>query len=218
MAAINLQDHVIKGIPDLGFYIPDFITVQREKYLLHEIGKISKIKWQQLSNRRLLNFGTQSDLAKGLLFPTPIPKWLTDHIDDIMTVGAFEPENRPNNVLLNEYLPGQGIMPHFDGDLYHPVITTISLGSHTVLNFYRDFDEEQPDNSLEARKEFSLLVEPRSLLVLTRDLYSKYLHGIDETKEDQLDNVSNPNPNFYHGFQGRGTRYSLTIRKKIVKK
>lgn len=64
MAAINLQDHVIKGIPDLGFYIPDFITVQREKYLLHEIGKISKIKWQQLSNRRLLNFGTQSDLAK----------------------------------------------------------------------------------------------------------------------------------------------------------
>ena len=27
--------------------------------------------------------------------------------------------------------------PHEDGPLYHPVVTTISLGSHTVLDFYK---------------------------------------------------------------------------------
>ena len=32
----------------------------------------------------------------------------------------------PNHVLVNEYLPGQGIMPHTDGPLFHPTIATVS--------------------------------------------------------------------------------------------
>lgn len=32
--------------------------------------------------------------------------------------------------------------PHHDGPLYHPVVTTISLGSHTLLDFYRPVDAE----------------------------------------------------------------------------
>ena len=35
---------------------------------------------------------------------------------------------RPNHILLNEYLPGQGIIPHIDGDLFYPTIATVSLG------------------------------------------------------------------------------------------
>ena len=27
--------------------------------------------------------------------------------------------------------------PHEDGPLYHPIVTTISLGSHTLLDFYK---------------------------------------------------------------------------------
>ena len=37
------------------------------------------------------------------------------------------------------FLPCQ---PHHDGPLYHPVVTTISLGSHTLLDFYRPVDAE----------------------------------------------------------------------------
>lgn len=29
------------------------------------------------------------------------------------------------------------VQPHTDGPLYHPVVTTINLGSHTMLDFYR---------------------------------------------------------------------------------
>ena len=69
----------------------------------------------------------------------------------------------PNHVLINEYSAGQGIMvvehfsvekkkcnqtymefsliqPHEDGPLYSPVVTTVSLGSHTLLDFYHPVD------------------------------------------------------------------------------
>ena len=52
-------------------------------------------------------------------------------------VNSHFPENSPaNHVLLNEYTPGQGIMPHVDGNLFFPTITTVNLGSHAILKFY----------------------------------------------------------------------------------
>jgi alkylated DNA repair protein alkB family protein 6 len=39
---------------------------------------------------------------------------------------------KPNHVLLNEYLPGQGISPHLDGDLFYPTIATVSLGNYKI--------------------------------------------------------------------------------------
>ena len=38
----------------------------------------------------------------------------------------------PNHVLINEYLPGQGILPHTDGPLYVPIVVTISLQVYSI--------------------------------------------------------------------------------------
>lgn len=32
--------------------------------------------------------------------------------------------------------------PHEDGPLFYPVVSTISLGSHTFLDFYRPISED----------------------------------------------------------------------------
>ena len=51
---------------------------------------------------------------------------VVDHQDSrIFTSGK-----RPNHVLVNEYLPGQGIMPHTDGPLFHPTIATVFNAVH----------------------------------------------------------------------------------------
>ena len=50
---------------------------------------------------------------------------------------AFGPGEEPNHVLLNAYMPGQGIMAHQDGPLYHPGACIVSLSSPTVLHFTR---------------------------------------------------------------------------------
>ncbi|XP_038960415.1 alpha-ketoglutarate-dependent dioxygenase alkB homolog 6 isoform X2 [Rattus norvegicus] len=65
----------------------------------------------------------------------------------------------------------------------------------------------------------SLLVEPRSLLVLRGTAYTRLLHGITATRVDELDSTSLP-PNAaacQSALPGarlvRGTRVSLTIRR-----
>lgn len=74
-----------------------------------------------------------------------IPSWLQKYIDKVTALNAFESGVLPNHVLINEYLSGQGIMAHSDGPLFYPVVTTISCGSHTFLDFYKRLDTTEVD-------------------------------------------------------------------------
>lgn len=128
-----------------------------------------------------------------------------------------------NHVLVNEYLPGQGIMPHFDGPLFYPTISTISCGSHTVLEFEEnnidnETDEEAASPSQRSKiLKFNLLVERRSLLILKDDLYTRYRHSISEIESDIVnDDILNLpqccGPPALGEKLTREKRISLTIR------
>ena len=118
-----------------------------------------------------------------------------------------------NHVLVNEYLSGQGIMPHEDGPLFFPCISTISLASHTVLTLQSKKGHQVTDRQLQT----SLLLEPRSLLVMRDDAYTSYLHGIDPVTQDVLTHASIANLSRCPGRQEgdvvqRTRRVSCTIR------
>lgn len=83
------------------------------------------------------------------------------------------PHGKPNHVLINEYLPGQGIMPHEDGDAYWPVVCTVSLGAGIVYDAY-------PKTRLPGHqsKKWRILQEPRSLLITTGNMYKDCLVGL----------------------------------------
>jgi alkylated DNA repair protein alkB family protein 6 len=125
-------------------------------------------------------------------------------------------------------------MPHEDGSLYFPTVSTISLGSHTLLDFYKPLNETEKNDStngssasFEERYMFSLLLEPRSLLILRDDMYKFYLHGIKEVTEDFLDRnlifnfdeLSDKENYLESSIRKRSTRVSLTIRyvSKLLK-
>jgi alkylated DNA repair protein alkB homolog 6 len=105
-------------------------------------------------------------------------------------------------------------MPHLDGNLFYPVIATISCSAHTVLEFQRSLDD-QAENTDQDKLICKLLVEPRSLLVLKHEMYEKYLHSIAERTEDIIDNHF-VNVDFEKYPLGsvlqREKRISLTIR------
>ena len=116
-----------------------------------------------------------------------------------------------------------------DGPAYQPLVAILSLASHTVMHFYH-----QPPHSAvytgeeKGQPALSLLLERRSLLVFTDQLYTDYYHCIHEQSDDSLSSASD-----IHNWQllasrsqwggdsvqqqqqqpvKRSTRYSLTIR------
>uniref|UniRef100_H2YYH0 Fe2OG dioxygenase domain-containing protein n=1 Tax=Ciona savignyi TaxID=51511 RepID=H2YYH0_CIOSA len=160
---------------------------------------------------------------KGMIAET-IPDWLTECGSLVQKTKMFD-DKTPNHVLVNEYKPGQGIMPHKDGPLYHPTVATISLGCHTCLDFYDDISVEGSYDLMD-RYKFSLFLEPRSLLILKYSMYENLLHGIKEAFVDHVNSsfvkntslIGDPNvrksllQNESLQLQRMNTRVSLTIR------
>ncbi|KAK7104195.1 alpha-ketoglutarate-dependent dioxygenase alkB homolog 6-like isoform X1 [Littorina saxatilis] len=274
-----LQAYRVKEAPPSVFYFPNFITEEEEHLLLSRVYNAPKPKWTVLSHRRLQNWGGLPG-PKGMV-AEDLPQWLLTYAKKISDVGAFEGKI-PNHVLVNEYEAGQGIMPHEDGPAFYPTVSTISLGSHTLLDFYyhlktvggddqggqttvdangnqgdeasasvncseqtgtcqshcgcdissKKLDEtkrvcamkaEQGDSSFECRHFLSLLLQPRSLVVLQDDMYKVHLHGIKEVTEDTVtEKIANldvlPEVKLGDVLQ-RKTRVSLTIRyvPKVLK-
>ncbi|GES90354.1 alpha-ketoglutarate-dependent dioxygenase alkB homolog 6 isoform X1 [Rhizophagus clarus] len=224
---INLKDFKIENIPNSGFYIRDFISEKEEQELLNKVYSAPKPKWVTLKNRRLQNWGGKPT-ERGMI-TEPLPSWLKDSIfSKLSQLKIFNDCSKfklPNHCLINEYESGQGIMPHEDGPFYYPTVATVSLNSYTILDLYKrrieeNFNTEQNETNL--MPEFSLLLEPRSLLVLQDDLYKTYLHGIEERKSDNLGqkNIMNLSDDMdRHTDLERDTRVSLTYRvvEKVIK-
>lgn len=210
----DLVKYILKEAPPTIYYVPNFITEAEEEYLLQQVYRAPKPKWTLLSGRRLQNWGGLPNL-KGML-AEKLPDWLLKYTEKISALGAFAGKTA-NHVLVNEYKPGEGIMPHEDGPLYHPTVTTISLGSHTLLDFYKPVCQTQSEipQTEERRYMLSLLVQRRSLLILQDDMYKLYLHGIQEVCEDVLSehvmNLSSTGAQVADTLP-RSTRVSLTIR------
>jgi len=190
LTAKCLEDYRIHNLPSTAFYVSDFISQAEEQVLLDKIEAAPKPRWKQLSKRRLQTW--PSDLTKNTLLDSPLPKWLTGPIITRLQsfpLSSSKPQNHifsdsphgaPNHVLINEYLPGQGIMPHKDGAAYHPVVCTVSLGSSLCLDIYGT----KEDGTIEDRTKWKILQEPRSLLITTGEIYTGYLHGIAEVAEE----------------------------------
>ncbi|KRY91119.1 Alpha-ketoglutarate-dependent dioxygenase alkB -like protein 6 [Trichinella pseudospiralis] len=181
MTHINENDdfmkYAIEQAPAAAFYIPEYFNDKEEEFYTQQIYSAPAPKWTSLSARRLQNYGGIVG-KKGLIQVNDIPFWLRVLMKRVCkSVPLFTPGNEPNHVLINEYLPGQGIMPHTDGPAYFPVVANITLGSHTVLDLY----ETETRNYIG-----SFLLERRSLLIISEQLYTNFQHGIKEVKEDEI--------------------------------
>ncbi|OTB20573.1 hypothetical protein K445DRAFT_313037 [Daldinia sp. EC12] len=221
-----LDDVRLTGLPQAAYYISDFISQEEEQAILNKIASAPKPRWKQLSHRRLQTW--PSDLVNNKLLDAPLPTWLSDPIiprlksirlsyePDSPDIFSDSPHQKPNHVLINEYPPGIGIMPHKDGAAYHPVVCTVSLGASLCLNIYKSKD----DGALDPSPAWRILQEPRSLLITTSALYTDFLHGIEDITEDvELSKNTIANweflrspEEFANGSNVRKTRTSLTYR------
>lgn len=179
-------------------YIPDFIDADYADFLLRRVYACPGPKWTTLRNRRLQLWGCQylqnakptgnSLVHDGSREPEvkpmiqePLPEWLASLGSRISDFAVKQnPNDFFNQVLINEYLPGQGILPHTDGPAFEPFICTVNLGGPVLLDF-RDNRVPIPDEPA-----YSVYMRPLSLVVVADTAYTNHLHSIAERRVDTL--------------------------------
>lgn len=240
--------HRLDNLLPEAYLIPGFITASEEAYLLTKVeecggtpvdddadslqgtstdsprrfrGKAAG--WKEVKGRRLMYWGGSVHPKGNTLIPLPLPAFMDRQFPNILQrvreTGAFnDSKHGPNHVLVNEYLPGQGIFPHQDGPAYFPTVATLSLGSYTILDIFGYSSDDtgetgapSPSTSTststsssagvtsatgpgESRAydptpRFSILLPRRTLFILRNELYTAHLHGIRERHTDSLDEL-----------------------------
>lgn len=195
------MDRVAHRVPNTppgttAYLLRDWCTSSEEEYLLGRVyhgSASSKKKWTEVSGRRLQNLGGVVH-PKGLI-PTPVPEWLAAQMAKVRASAGDLLPAPINHVLVNEYQPGDGILPHQDGAAYYPAVAIVSLGCDAVMRFAPRRDETSNETKTKTSDDdgslvsfpFGVFLPRRSLLVFDGALYERYLHGIDAVREDVID-------------------------------
>lgn len=171
------DQHRIGNISSV-WLVEDWLPAEAETQLINLLRSRST-DFTQLRGKRTARYG--GDVGPPFL-PEPIPDFLLQLCSSVGVAAFGDSEEKPNHVLVNHYLPGEGIMPHGDGPLYFPKAAIVSLCSAVTFTFFRDHAHAASGET----PSLSVLVPPRSLLVFSCEAYSDHLHSIADRRYDEL--------------------------------
>lgn len=171
-------------------YIPEFITKEEERAV---IAAIDTQPWRNDLKRRVQHYGYRYDYKARAVTDDAYLGKLPDWITPIAQKLPF----KPDQAIVNEYEPGQGISAHIDCvPCFDDTIASLSLGSAAIMQFMH------PKTG--AKEE--LYLQERSLIVLRGPARYEWTHAIPARKSDMV-----------NGFKiERSRRLSLTFRTMIL--
>lgn len=184
----------IEAVPGL-FLCESFIDAATESALLIFL---NLEPWSNVLKRRVIHYGFKYDykMRKALEPTLPIPdtcrkvaERLTAH-SELYKIGCRFPQTF-DQLIVNEYVPGQGIGAHIDSPVFGNCIASVSLGAGIVMRFERA-----------GHAPCDLWLPRRSVVVLTGDARHFWTHAIAPIKSDKN-----------HGLRSR--RVSLTFRSLV---
>lgn len=179
-----------------GFhYLPDYITKDKQNQLL---SIIDQQEWATKLKRRVQHYGYRYDYKNGLLASSSylgsLPDWLKNLAEQLFS-DRITPII-PDQVIINEYEPGQGITNHIDCvPCFGNTIISLSLGSHCLMDFIHSQSQEK----------LPILLSPGSIIVMQGNARYNWQHGIAARKKDK-----------YEGRELlRSRRVSITFREVL---
>lgn len=176
------------GIEGLSL-VDEFITVEEERALIRSI---DEEKWDTRLKRRTQHYGFVYDYkSKGASVPAaPLPSWCEFIVERMMDQKIIQV--KPDQMIVNEYMPGQGIHPHVD-DIrsFDDGIVSLSLGSHVIMDLVHNKNPSIPKREAGLKR--------RSIISFHGPARYAWRHGITPRRSD-------------HGID-RNRRISLTFRK-----
>lgn len=176
-------------------YLPDFVDEPYESDLLETI---DRQPWCADLRRRVQHYGYRYDYQSRTIRPEmylgTLPPWLEILAYRLVSQSLFPVA--PDQVIVNEYLPGQGIAAHVDCvPCFSETIASLSLGSSCVMYFTNNVTHQK----------VPWFLGQRSLVVLAGEARYDWKHGIAPRRSDD-----------FNGRRAlRGRRVSVTFRKVI---
>jgi alkylated DNA repair dioxygenase AlkB len=176
-------------------YLPDYLGGEEQERFL---AVIDQHPWLAYLKRRVQHYGYRYDYKRRTvdraMYLGPLPQWA------VALAGRFVDEGwtprPPDQLIVNEYAPGQGIASHVDCvSCFGDFILAISLGSPCVMLF------THPPSGMQV----PLLLEPGSLYVMQGEARYQWRHGIPSRKTDL----------YGQGRIQRRRRVSMTFRTVI---
>lgn len=173
-------------------YFPAFLSESEQRDLLFVI---DSQPWLNDLKRRVQHYGYKYDYRARKIDRSmhlgDLPDFAVQIANEMLSLNMID--EIPDQVIVNEYLPGQGISAHVDCEpCFKDTIVTISLGSIYTMDFYsKDSDTVR-----------SIDLEIGSALVMRGQARLDWKHGIKARKSDN--------------GRSRKRRVSLTYRNVIV--
>ncbi len=135
--------------------------------------------WLTDLRRRVQHYGFRYDYKKRAISENdriaPLPHWVMSLAKRLQDENYLEA--MPDQLIVNEYEPGQGIAPHIDRDCFGDRVAAVSLGGDCLLRLHA------PDDS--DKKNFDVAVLRRSLMVYAGEGRTKWRHGIATRRSDK---------------------------------
>lgn len=188
----GLQEVAIPGL----YFFEKFLTHEEQEYCVRRIDSATD-EWQNDLSRRVQHYGWRYDYKARAITPDmqlgALPDWLSDVAQKLYErTGLFD--RVPEQVIVNEYQPGQGIAMHIDHPGFGPTVCTISLLDDWEMDFAENWKEKSP-----------ALLQRGSCVMLTGTSRSDWQHGIAPRKSESL----------VTGRRNRKRRLSMTFRTVI---
>jgi alkylated DNA repair dioxygenase AlkB len=177
-------------------YIAGYLTPDEQSRLA---AIVDQQLWLTDLKRRVQHYGYRYDYVQRKVDPSmflgPLPEWAVSLAKRLQRDGYVV--ETPDQLIVNEYRPGQGISSHIDCEpCFGDTIISISLGSPCVMVFTHS----------RSRVQIPVLLEPGSLAVMQGDARHLWLHGIPPRKTDVVDGRKIE----------RSRRLSLTFRNVVL--
>lgn len=185
-------------LPPGIIYFDGFLSQEEEAAVAH---RLDAGVWSTELKRRVQHFGYRYDYKARAItadaYLGPLPPWLGVFAERLVTAGYCR--DLPDQVIANEYIPGQGINAHVDCvPCFDDTIASISLLSTCEMVF----------RELRGSAICGVLLQPRSGVLLRDAGRYGWTHEIPARKSDVVNGVKT----------ARGRRISLTFRKVIASK
>jgi len=184
------------AVPPGLTYVPNYIS----KYEHNQIWEvINKQTWETALKRRTQQYGYSYNYKNQpannfMMITREPPNCLVELARRFYQNGLIA--LLPNQLIVNEYMPGQGITSHVDSThCFGETILSVSLGSACIMVF----------TNINTKMQVPVLLEPLSLLLLSNEARYAWTHCIPPRKTD-----------YYDGRRYvRKRRISLTFRRVI---